>query len=67
MAQKNIHPIVSSYMADIGSIGGKRGSHADKVKAGQVKSRKKAAASRANGKLGGRPVVDVDDKLAIKK
>jgi len=64
---KPVSPIVSEYMSKIGSAGGKNGSRESKVKAGQSRSLKKQRAARLNGKLGGRPVVDVDDRLAIKK
>lgn len=67
---KPVSPIVSEYMSQIGSKGGKAGSRESKVKAGQSRSLKKQRAARLNGKLGGRPpipVVEIDNKLAIKK
>lgn len=65
--QNEVPECVSNYMASIGSIGGKRGTKADKIKAGKKRSKAKAMAARQNGLLGGRPATDADDKLALKK
>lgn len=67
LKKQEVTPEVREFLKRIASIGGKNGSHADKVRAGKMTSRRKRKAARLNGKLGGRPVTDVGDKLAIKK